>query len=160
MVPLVAFILVAVVLWAIVAVFLVRIAGDRKGAVRVQGVITGARQFVDRGRTMYCATFEARTPTGEVVHGVSGIAKSWEPTVGKSVSLLWNPKNSEDPLIETGIMPLVPPLLVGGFAMAFTVVSCAILVAVVTQPQTTAKSHVDGEDSHQPTTHVRERRHR
>lgn len=121
---------VALVFWILFAVLLAKALGRGSGGIRVEGEITGSRDFLDRGRTMFVSEFRATTPDGKVVHGTGTMAKSWKPEVGKRIALLYRPNDNEQPLVEAGPIRFVASGVVGLLALVMTAVTAIVFVSV------------------------------
>jgi hypothetical protein len=124
---------VGLLLWLTAAKLLMNVAAERRGAIRVRGVVTGHGHYTGRGRVMYYPIFKVTLADGRTITGDTrvGIAKSWKsPKEGARVTLLYR-EGAEAPLISLGIAPVLPSIILGvvGAGFAFAAIGLALAIA-------------------------------
>ena len=151
MVVVIAFGGVAALMYGLAIMMLARAGG--RDSVKVPGQITGARDYVSRGRTMYVSELMATLPDGRVIRGTGNMGKSWKPNVGASVTLIYRPHDPENPLIEAGFLRFLAPLILAAIGTMFGVTAVMGFVAMMnaadagdaakTKPAKPKKEHVE-----------------
>lgn len=121
---------VGLVLWAMSLVLLVGAVRGGQGGVRVLGKITGSRDFLEHGRTMFVAEFCATTPDGRTVHGTGTKAQSWRPRVGEPIALLYRAHDRARPLVEAGPIRFLASALVAFVALVLTAIAVVVALDV------------------------------
>jgi len=142
---------VAVLMYAIAVMLIVRSGG--RDSVKIGGQVTGMRDYISSGRTMYVAEFTATLPDGRVLRSTGTMGTSWKPTVGKLVTLIYRPHDQEQPLVEAGFVRFLAPLILASIGTMFGVVAISGLVAILqgddpsssakTKPAKPKKEHVE-----------------